>query len=216
MIKQQFLEEWNKLTHTWSVRIVFLLFLTGGIVTAATSDFTGYMAPFMAYNYRGSTGSILFAAIIAGQASGKYQNYSAAKVMALFSLSAFLCLMYTAVLSLICHVTNGTGSGYFSHYPLMVAVFLLCRVLVYWIYIAVFLLIGALVCKKLLAFAISCGVVFLENFLWLEQQMSNGQSIIGGSLTSLIQSEKYIGMVNFCPMIITFCLYQALMQGFLP
>lgn len=211
MMKQQFLQEWYKFMYAWSVRIVFLLFLAGGIIAALTSRFTAYMAPFMGYDYWGVTGPILFAAIVAGQVAGEYQNgraakaaaetkrgqYFAAKIMGLFSLSVFFCLANTAVLSLLCYMKNGAGSGYFSHYPLQVAVFLLCRILIYWVYTAVFLLIGVLVRRRFLAFVLSCGAVYLETILWLIQQKNSGQALIGGPLTALMQSEKYIGMADF-------------------
>ena len=44
-----------------------------------TSRFTADMAPFMGYDYWGVTGPILFAAIVAGQVAGEYQNGRAAK-----------------------------------------------------------------------------------------------------------------------------------------
>ena len=47
------------------------------------------------------------------------------------------------------------GRGYFFHYPLQVMVVLFCKILTYWVYIAVFLLIGVLVRRRFLSFALS-------------------------------------------------------------
>ncbi|MBD5460811.1 MAG: hypothetical protein HDR26_07705 [Lachnospiraceae bacterium] len=209
-MKQQFLEEWNKFIHAWSVRIVFLLFLAGAVIAAAVSDFTGYVAPFMEW-YWGSMGPILFAVVVAGQVAGEYQNsraakaaaetkkgqYFAAKVMGLFSLSALFCLMYTAVFSLLCHVRNGAGNGFFSYYPLQLSVFLICRVLTYWIYTAVFILIGVLVRRKFWTFALSCGVSYLEIFLWALQEKNGRTTAAGGPWAAVMQFDKYFGRANF-------------------
>lgn len=70
-MRKQLREEWVKLTHAWSVRIVFLLFLTGGIIAAMHSKLTGYMSPFIGYDYWGSAGVILFAVIVADRVAGE-------------------------------------------------------------------------------------------------------------------------------------------------
>lgn len=207
-MRQQFSKEWEKLLHAWSVRLVFLSFLAGAVITAALSDFTGYMAPFQGLSYWGNMSTMLFAFIVAGQVAGEYQNGRAAaaesrreqnfaaKVLGLFGLSAFLCLMYTALLSLICSVKNGMGSGYFSHYPLQVAVFLFCKILIYWVYIAVFLLIGVLVRRKFWTFVLSFVVQFLEISLYTRLELKGGISA-AGPWTALMQFKTYMGRADF-------------------
>lgn len=210
-MREQFLREWGKLAHAWSVRIVFLFFLAGAVIAAMSSDCTGYMAPFIGCSYWGNMPLILFAVIAAGQVAGEYQNgraaraaaeikrgrYFAAKVMGLFSLSTSLCLFYTAVLTLFCSVRNGIGSGYFSHYPLQVTVVLFCNILIYWIYMAVFFLIGVLVRRKFWAFALSFGVLVLEIFLDLRLHQINSIISVAGPWTALMEFGNYRGRANF-------------------
>ena len=209
-MRQQFLKEWGKLVHAWSVRLTFLLFLAGAVIAAVSSDCTAYMAPFTGCSYWGNMSTILLAVLVAGQVAGEYQNgraakaaaeterrdYFAAKVMGLFSLSAFLCLFYMAVLSLLCFIKNGMGRGYFFHYPLQVMVVLFCKILTYWVYIAVFLLIGVLVRRRFLSFALSFGVMFLEVFLYTRLQMERPVSV-AGPWTALMQLDRYIGRGDF-------------------
>lgn len=208
-MKQLFLKELNKLAHAWSVRIVFLLFMAGAVYLAVSSDVTGYMAPFMGYEL-GTTGVMLFIAIVAGQVAGEYKNgrvleadavgrgkYFAAKVMGLFGLFLLFCLIYEAVFCLACCVKNGMGGGgYFSYYPLQVGVFLLCRVLLYWVYIAVFILIGVLVRRKLWTVVCSVGAFFLEAFL-LAEPVKLGRAALTGPFFALTRYGKYIGMADF-------------------
>ncbi len=209
-MRQQFLKEWGKLVHAWSVRLTFLLFLAGAVIAAVSSDCTAYMAPFTGCSYWGNMSTILLVVLVAGQVAGEYQNgraakaaaeterrdYFAAKVMGLFSLSAFLCLFYMAVLSLLCFIKNGMGRGYFFHYPLQVMVVLFCKILTYWVYIAVFLLIGVLVRRRFLSFALSFGVMFLEVFLYTRLQMERPVSV-AGPWTALMQLDRYIGRGDF-------------------
>ena len=81
-MREQFLREWGKLAHAWSVRIVFLFFLAGAVIAAMSSDCTGYMAPFIGCSYWGNMPLILFAVIAAGQVAGEYQNGRAARAAA--------------------------------------------------------------------------------------------------------------------------------------
>lgn len=117
--------------------------------------------------------------------------------MGLFSLSTFFCLMYTAIFSLLCHIRNGAGSGFFSYYPLQLSVFLICRMLTYWIYTAVFILIGVLVRRKFWTFALSCGISYLEIFLWALQEKNGRTPAVGGPWAAVMQFDKYFGRANF-------------------
>ncbi len=207
-MKQMLIQEGYRLVHTWSVRIVFLAFVAGGIFAGAAYECSGYIAPFAGYRSWGQTGVLLLIFVVAAQAAGEYRDgriaeavaagagrgqYFAAKVMGLFGVSAICYLTYTAVFCLLRSVLDGSDSGgYFSLYPLQVAVFLLCRLLLYWTYIAVFILMGVLARKRLWTLVLSFGVVFLEPF-----QMKAGWTAVGGPYIVMMQFEKYVGMADF-------------------
>ena len=75
-------------------------------------------------------------------------------------------------------------------------VVLFCKILTYWVYIAVFLLIGVLVRRRFLSFALSFGVMFLEVFLYTRLQMERPVSV-AGPWTALMQLDRYIGRGDF-------------------
>lgn len=87
-MRRQFLKEWDKFIHAWSVRIVFLLFLAGGIIAAVVSDCTGYMAPFMGCSYWGIMGPMLFAVIVAGQVVQSFRIFLASCLPASLMISS--------------------------------------------------------------------------------------------------------------------------------
>lgn len=162
-----FAEEWSKLIHAWSVRIIFLIFVGFGVALGVLLDCGGHSAPFSEYDTWGPAGFYIIAVLAAVRTAGEYRggrlaeapdagmsrgSYFAAKVLSLFCLSACFYLVKTTVFSLLRFMLDGSPAGYrLPGYGLQVLVYQLGMVLLYWCCVAAAVLCGVLLRRRSLA-----------------------------------------------------------------
>lgn len=215
-----FSEEWNKLVHARSVRIIFLIFVGWGVFSGIFLDCSGYRAPFSGYYTWGPAGFYLIAVLSAARTAGEYQSgrlaealdagvsrgwYFAAKVLSLFCLSACFYLAKVTVFSLLRLMLDGSpaGEGYhFPSYGLQVLVYQLGMVLLYWFCVAAAVLCGVLLRKKSQAGFLIAAVLLADQFISLVRfkhisAVSPGQSFYGGPVAVCLQMDRYENMGGF-------------------
>lgn len=215
-----FSEEWNKLIHARSVRIIFLIFVGWGVFSGIFLDRSADRAPFSGYYTWGPAGFYLIAVLAATRTAGEYQSgrlaealgagvsrgrYFAAKVLTLFCLSACFYLANVTVFSLLRLMLDGipAGGGYrFPSYGLQVLVYQLGMVLLYWFCVAAAVLCGVLLRKKSQAGFLTAAVLLADQFISLVRfkqidAVSPGQSFYGGPVAVCLQMDRYESMGSF-------------------